>query len=85
MDKKIEYKTGEKCKVCGKGKIALGYIFVDTMELDQEPFESGKIELNGEDMRLNDNVNISVHACTSCGEIYDISIQNSNLKYKYKK
>lgn len=64
------YKTGDICHSCKKGRIALMSAFVEYGEKDQEPYELGRKEGNCEDAELNEFINIGIHACDECGKIY---------------
>jgi hypothetical protein len=49
---------------------------VEYAEKDQEPYEAGKIEGNMEEVKLEEHLDISIHACDEYGYILDGWFQN---------
>ena len=65
----MEYETGDTCPECGKGRIPLLSCFIDRADKDSEPYKGGIEEGNEEEVRLNDNISVCIHACDECGHI----------------
>jgi len=78
--KKIDTNTGEKCPLCKNGRIALAQILTNYATLDQEPYTNGVIEGDSDDIQLNESVNLSLHICDNCKEIFSISVENDLRK-----
>lgn len=68
-EEKEKLETGDTCPECKKGKIALMAAFVNYAEKDSEPYKADIIEGHQEEVQLNDNIRVSIHACDECGEI----------------
>ena len=80
MKKEKKINSGDKCPLCKRGRIALAQILTNNAFLDQEPYKSGKMEGNCDEIHINEDINISLNACDYCGEVFSANIQNDFRK-----
>lgn len=68
--KRARIETGDKCKRCKIGRIALVCCFIHSGFKDEEPYKSGVREGNCEEVHFSDSISVSINACNKCGEVY---------------
>ena len=54
-------------------------------DMDQEPYEAGKIEGDNQEIRLNDHITVTIHACDDCGEVMSADIDGHFGEIKHGK
>lgn len=67
--------SGMVCTECDTGKVALMSTFVSDAEMDDEPYASGVEEGSNENIQFQDHVVLSIHACDSCGYVFDVFVE----------
>ena len=67
--------SGVICTKCGIGKVALMSTFVGDADLDDEPYTNGVAEGSNENIQFQDYVSLSIHACDSCGYVFDVFVE----------
>lgn len=67
--------AGDVCTKCEIGKIALMSTFVGCADLDDEPYTNGVAEGSNETVTFQDYVSLSIHACGSCGHVFDVFVE----------
>lgn len=63
--------TGNKCSICGVGRIALMSAFITHVEKDSEPYTPEIVEGNREEVELKSEIDVCIHACDECGEVIE--------------
>ena len=69
---------------CG-GKVALGTAHINGFSIDQEPFDSGFLEMEENDIDLDEEIiSVLISACIKCKKIYSADV-NETYDEKYAK
>lgn len=68
-------KTGDTCKLCEEGRVALVHADIQYGDIDQEPFTSGVEEGDESTIMFEEPITLVIYACDRCGHVYSSGIE----------